>query len=99
MLDHARVEDLGYFDEAFCPLEMDDDDLCLRAFTKHGWVCGVYKIRYASNWRWGTTHVKPESRKVLAAAKKKNEKLICERHYELITGKKHSEDRRLESAG
>lgn len=91
MLDNARLQKLGYLDEAFAPYVYDDHDLCLRAYKNYGWVCGTYVIDYQSEPEWGTTRTKNGD--IFKAAVIKNEKLLIGRHRALLQGNKHNENR------
>ena len=95
LLDNEKTSKLGHFDEAFAPLDMDDHDLCYRAYQEFGWRCGSYTIRYQSDLEWSGKMASPASRKVFNEAYQKNQKILIDRHYALITGRKHNENRRV----
>jgi glycosyltransferase involved in cell wall biosynthesis len=89
-----RLKQLDYFDEAFSPQNMDDHDLCFRAFAKFGWKCGVYIVNYVSKPEWGSTRPEGKDPKWLLRAHHKNCQLFMGRHLTYLTGKaRHNEDR------
>jgi glycosyltransferase involved in cell wall biosynthesis len=94
VLDNIRLEKLDYLDETFAPYVYDDHDLCLRAFSKFGWLCGSYVIGYQSENEWGSTRQK--NAHIYRAALKKNEHLLIERYRDLLCGPKHNENRLLD---
>jgi hypothetical protein len=85
------LEELGYLDVDFAPLDSDDKDLCFRAYRK-GYVVGSYQIDYRSDLKWGSTRKTPESYAKWQASALKNEKLLIERHSDLMKAKEHDED-------
>lgn len=95
MLDNERLHALGYLDEAFAPLDLDDHDLCFRAYKKHGWVCGSYVIGYDSDLDWGQTRSNPKSHQVWLESHRKNARILMERHSAAMLGSKHNENRVL----
>ena len=95
MLDNERLQKLDYLDEAFAPLDLDDHDLCFRAFRDHGWVCGSYVVAYDSDLDWGQTRRNENSRRIWQQSHAKNEKILLERHREAMRGPKHNENRVL----
>lgn len=95
LLDHTKLAALNYLDEDFAPLDLDDHDLCLRAYRHHGWVCGSYITAYDSDPDWGTTRASSQSRKILSEAHKKNEQLLIQRHESHLRQTKHDENRSL----
>lgn len=95
LIDNDRLRRLDFLDEEFAPLDLDDHDLCFRAFKTFGWVCGSYPVGYVSDLSWGTTRHNPKSHEVWTKSNAKNKKLIISRHYELLVGEKHAENRIL----
>jgi hypothetical protein len=93
-LNHTRAETLGYFDESFAPYTWDDHDLCLRAFSIYGWLCGSYPVEYQSDDAWGTTRQKNSN--IYAEANARNERQVLQRHMRLLSESKHDEDRFLQ---
>ena len=92
MLNNEMAKEMGYFDEDFAPLDSDDVDLCIRAYKEKYYLCGSYVIEFESPLHWGKTRSDSESAKVWEKSMIKNHKLIVDRHYDFITGKKHSRD-------
>lgn len=95
LLSNERLEALNYLDDSFAPLDLDDHDLCFRAFKQRGWVCGAYPVGYLSDLEWGGTRANPHSHAVWKKSNEKNRKLIIERHHDQLVGEKHSENRKL----
>jgi glycosyltransferase involved in cell wall biosynthesis len=91
LLDHSKLAELGYLDEAFAPIDSDDKDLSFRAYKK-GYAVGSYTIDYSSELMWGTTRKNKESESIWAQSAQKNIKLLMERHHDLLMGNKHDED-------
>lgn len=83
MIKHSDLKQLGYLDEEFAPLEMDDHDLCYRARKELGKVCGSYWIDYISELEWGGTR-NPEIQNIIYNAVRKNAKMLYNRHKDLI---------------
>jgi glycosyltransferase involved in cell wall biosynthesis len=92
---HSILAELGYLDEAYAPMGMDDMDICMRAYEK-GYVAGVYPMPAFFKLEDGTTRNNPTSAQVLSDSQHKNEPILIARHRAAITGAKHSEDRLLE---
>ena len=95
LLKHDIVEKLNYLDEDFSPLDMDDHDLCYRAFKNLGMKSGCYWIKYLSEDSWGGTRINGSPAKWLLKSNHKNTKLVWERHKDCIQGNKHNENRLL----
>ena len=95
MIDHEDLKKLNYFDEAFAPQDMDDHDLCYRAFKELGKVVGAYLIDYQSDNSWGGTRVSGQPAPWLFKAHHKNTKLFYERHKDLINNRRLIEHREL----
>lgn len=96
VLRRQMAEELGWMDEAYAPLAMDDVDICARAWLQHKWVAGLYWIGYESRLEWGTTRKNGESAVIQAASECKNTRMYEQRYHDFITGSKHSENRLLE---
>lgn len=90
MLEMQRTRELGYFDEAYLPMNTEDHDLCLRAFLK-GWRCASAWVDYESKEEWGTSRSGKSI--VTGDVIKKNMQTLYRRHAFLIDGEKHNEDR------
>jgi len=91
LLRHDVFRSLGYLDEIFSPQDMDDHDLCYRAY-KQGYISGCYWIDYESKDEWGGTRENNAPKKWLLMSNHKNSKLVLERHRDLICGSKHNEN-------
>ena len=92
--DNEKLKELNYLDEDFAPITNDDKDISFRGY-KAGYVVGSYVIDYISEPQWGVTR-KPsytaEKRIAWQASSDKNEKMIMERHGDLLSGVKHDEN-------
>lgn len=96
MIDHADLQKLDYLDEAFEPQDMDDHDLCYRAYKDLGKIVGAYWIDYVSDDAWGGTRVTGKPASWLLKAHHKNTKIFYERHKDLINTRRLIENRTLE---
>ena len=95
LLRHDIMQTLNYLDEEFAPQDMDDHDLCYRAYKQLGMKAGCYWINYQSEDVWGGTRVDGSPAKWLLKANHKNVKIVWQRHKDLILGNKHNENRFL----
>ena len=95
MMHHADLNQMGYFDEAFSPQDMDDHDLMHRVYKELNKVCGCYWIDFKSEDAWGGTRVSGEPAPWLYKAHHKNSKIFYDRHRDLINSPNHNEDRVL----
>tara|TARA_B100000287_G_scaffold149165_1_gene140877 strand:+ start:188 stop:1000 length:813 start_codon:yes stop_codon:yes gene_type:complete len=95
MIDHKDLQRLNYLDEEFSPQDMDDHDLCYRAYKQLDKVVGAYWIEYQSDSSWGGTRVSGQVAPWLFKAHHKNTKLFYERHKDLINTRRLIEDREL----
>lgn len=85
MINHSDLKKLNYLDETFAPQDMDDHDLCYRAYKELGKVVGAYWIDYQSEDSWGGTRVETGGPAPwLLKAHHKNTKIFYERHKDLI---------------
>ena len=80
MFDADRLNRLGFLDEHFQPLTLDDHDLCFRAYKQYGWICGSYYMKYLSDDSWGGTRRNDTVRKIVQDAEEKNKKILIERY-------------------
>tara|TARA_Y100000310_G_scaffold293621_1_gene323347 strand:- start:9918 stop:10769 length:852 start_codon:yes stop_codon:yes gene_type:complete len=98
LLDHSKLKVLGYFDEAYAPQNMDDHDLCYRAYKEHKWVAGIYWVDFMNDPEWSATKTHDSSRvpSWLYRVHHKNTRLCFARHRDVILGPKHNEVRVVE---
>lgn len=91
--DRERLVKLNFLDERFAPCNLDDADLCLRAWKLYGWKSGVYWIDYYSPDGWSKTKQTPLSIRKEPASRAKNSAIIARDHGDyLASRKKHTED-------
>ena len=84
MLNHDKLKILNYLDEDFAPITCDEKDLCFRAYRK-GWIVGAYAMEYSSPLIWGKIHNhNAENQAIFQDSARKNEKLIIDRHLDLM---------------
>ena len=95
MIDHSDLEKLNYLDEEFAPQDMDDHDLCYRAYKELNKIVGCYWIDYQSDDAWGGTRVSGQPAPWLFKAHHKNTKLFYERHKDLINNRRLIDNREL----
>ena len=87
---------MNYLDEAFAPQDMDDHDLCYRAFKELGHIVGSDLIDYESQDSWGGTRVGGSPAPWLLKSHHKNTKIFYERHKDLINTRRLIEQRGLD---
>ncbi len=97
LLVHDRLMQVGGLDETFAPQNMDDHDLCYRAYEQFGWVAGAYWIDYINPSEWASTRTDDPflTPRWLYKAHHKNTKIVWSRHKDLILGNGHGENRKL----
>ena len=88
MMNHAELNQMGYFDEAFSPQDMDDHDLMFRAHKELGKVCGLYSINMQSENEWGGTRVDGKPASWLLKSHHKNSKIFYERNKDILEDRK-----------
>lgn len=88
------LEELGYLDETYAPLGLDDSDICMRAYRYTQWVVGSYPIKYRSDMEWGTT--RKTSQHIQSSAFVRNSKILMYTHHDAMTKPFASENRPLE---
>jgi len=93
LLSHDIVKKLNYLDESFAPSDMDDHDICYRAYKELGMKSGCYWINYLSEESWGGSRVSGMPAKWHLKSNHKNVKIVWKRHKDLIVGQKHDENR------
>lgn len=81
MIRRSHLEQLGYIDEEFAPFELDDLDLCCRAYKKFGLKSASCPVYYKEIG--GSKATNSNSRRVSEKAYKKNSAIIAQRHAEL----------------
>lgn len=76
------LRELNYFDEKFAPFELDDVDLCCRAYKKFGLYSGCYPIFYKeiNGSKKNNLNSSLMSKKSIV----KNTKLLMQRHSDLL---------------
>ena len=82
MLKMSKAKDLNFFDEEFAPFELDDIDLCCRAFKKFGLMSGANPIYYVE--LNGSKKNNLISQNMSNKCILKNTKLLLKRHNDLV---------------
>ena len=82
ILNMSLVKELNFFDEEFAPFELDDVDLCCRAFKKFGLLSGANPIFYTelNGSKINNLNSKYMSKKCIL----KNTRILFERHNDLV---------------
>jgi glycosyltransferase involved in cell wall biosynthesis len=91
LLDNEKLASLGYLDEIYVPQDLEEKDLCFRAYRK-GMVVGFYGMDYYSPIAWGGTRKNPSKHHIWQASHDKNEIILMERHKDLLMATKHDEE-------
>jgi hypothetical protein len=81
LLNMAYTKDLGLFDEIFAPFELDDVDLCCRAYKKYGLKSAIRPIYYKE--LNGSKANNKDSKIISSESFIKNSLIIKERHSDL----------------
>ena len=81
MLDMKKLKALNFFDEAFAPFELDDVDLCCRAYKKFGLFSAANPIYYIelNGSKKNSSFSNNMSKKCII----KNTKILIDRHFDL----------------
>ena len=81
MLEMTKLKELNFFDEEFAPFELDDVDLCCRAYKKFKLFSAANPIFYIelNGSKKNNTFSKNISKKSII----KNTKILINRHYDL----------------
>ena len=82
MLKMSKVKELNFFDEKFAPFELDDIDLCCRAFKKFGLLSGANPIYYVE--LNGSKKNNLISQNMSKKCILKNSKILLKRHHDLV---------------
>jgi FkbM family methyltransferase len=87
-----HLRDMNFLNDKYAPSDLDDADLCLRAWKQRGLRCGAYWIDYISRLDWGKSRSK-DSTMYADSHIRKNVTKIKDDHLDYIESqKKHSED-------
>ena len=81
MMEMSKLKQLNFFDEEFAPFELDDVDLCCRAFKKFGLYSAANPIFYIE--LNGSKKNSSFSAKISKNSIIKNTKIIFNRHNDL----------------
>lgn len=82
LLKFKNIKELNFFDEKFAPFELDDIDLCCRAFKKFGLLSACKPINFKMLGRSKSSSTL--SQKVSLNSIEKNTKILISRHSDLI---------------
>ena len=83
ILDMKKAKELNFFDEKFAPFELDDIDLCCRAFKKFGLYSAANPIFYEE--LNGSKKNNSYSQMISQKSISKNNKILFERHKDLAS--------------
>lgn len=84
-INRADLVAMNYFDEAFCPQDSDDHDLCYRMHKKLGKVVGYYPVEWYSKPEWGGTRDENgNTKQFMFEANHKNTRLLYDRHKDYM---------------
>lgn|GEM_PF-2745138 len=87
-----HLKTLNYLNENYAPSDLDDADLCLRAWKEKRLRCGAYWINYISRLEWGKTRAKDSTMDV-STQNRRNGLRIKNDHGDYILNQvKHDED-------
>ena len=75
------IRKLNYFDEEFAPFELDDADLCCRAFKKFNLLSASLPIHYTE--LSGSKKHNKNSQNISKKSIEKNTKILYKRHFDL----------------
>ncbi len=78
------LEKLNYLDESYTPQDMDDHDLCYKAYQELGMKCGVFNIDFESRDEWGGTRINGQPKPWLFFAHHKNTRLFYSKYKNLM---------------
>jgi hypothetical protein len=83
-----RYKSIGFFDENLAPCGFDCHDMSIR-LNKHGYINGVYALKFNSDVNWGTMRTETQSihNKNMDAIYNKNRKYIINKHKEYFKTK------------
>ena len=92
LVDNKKLQTLNYLDEIYSPQNLDDHDLCFRAWKEHGWVAGSYWIEYESRYEWGGSRGK--NAEWLEEKYRNNLQTLASRHADYMEANmKHNQER------
>lgn len=94
LMKTPELKEMGGFDSAFEPQDMDDHDLCYRVKKRNGKKVGLYWVNTISKDSWGATR-KGGDKRWLFLSNQKNVRLVWERHKTMIEKEKKEEVRKL----
>ncbi len=87
-----HLKSVNYLNEKYAPSDMDDADLCMRAWTQKKLRSGAFWINYISDIRWGKARAKDSTMNV-GKSISKNALNLRNDHKEYINiGIKHDEN-------
>ncbi len=81
VINMLQARELNFFDEEFAPFELDDVDLCCRAFKRYGQQSAACPIDYLEIG--GSKVNSSKSSEVSRCSLEKNTKILIERHSDL----------------
>lgn len=90
VFENEKLQILNYLDESYYPQNLDDHDICLRAWLQHGWVSGSYWIKWTSKEEWGGSRKNQEKYLWFEEYNKKNKQRLFEKYFDyIVSNEKH----------
>jgi hypothetical protein len=90
------LQKLNYLDTDFAPGDLDEHELCYRAYKQLQMKCGVFWIGFIHKHEWGATRRENDlfglPKEWVLKSNFKNSHLMVDRHYDLLTST-HNEER------
>jgi len=94
VVDNEKIQKLNYFDEIFWPQNMDDHDICFRAWKNYNWVSGSFWIKWNSKEEWGGMRQDKKKYIWFEKCNENNKKILMERYFDLLqSNAKHNQAR------
>jgi len=87
-----HLRSMGYFNENYAPSDLDDADLCLRAWRDKKLKVGAYWIDYISKFEWGKARADDSTMGVKKSISVNAEKIKNDHSDYLNSESKHDED-------
>jgi glycosyltransferase involved in cell wall biosynthesis len=87
------IKKLNYYNEDYSPSDLDDADLCLRAWEDYKWKVGVFWIEYLSRIEWGKSRSKDSTMNAMGSLSRNQGRLLNDHRNYFNENFHHDEDR------